>query len=289
MNPLALRTVGLALGALLSSSAHADVLSEVEGSDDLYVVLGISPDDSASTLKSTFRQRAIQIHPDRCEADLRPRCENAMKKLNSAYEIAETPDRLAEYRAGWIDVWGTRMTSPSATSPQPARARTKAPQNPRAWHGAWAAFDENPEGELARIVRERKNWGPRYRVQNVATYLGNNLGTLDEYERIVRAIADEELPYLELLRQTVLDADNASRKPMPWAHTLNAIRLLEREGSEEAYRILQAFHRRAAYQDTSFGKVGRQTVAEILEKMGRRHPPKDFWSTCLDALRSTLR
>lgn len=62
---------------------------------DFYETLGVSNDADEKTLKSAFRKRAMQYHPDRNPGD--DAAEAKFKELNTAYETLKDPQKRAAY------------------------------------------------------------------------------------------------------------------------------------------------------------------------------------------------
>ena len=62
---------------------------------DFYETLGVSSDADEKTLKSAFRKRAMQYHPDRNPGD--DAAEAKFKELNTAYETLKDPQKRAAY------------------------------------------------------------------------------------------------------------------------------------------------------------------------------------------------
>lgn len=62
---------------------------------DYYETLGVSRDADAKVLKSAFRKRAMQYHPDRNPGDATS--EAKFKELNEAYEALKDPQKRAAY------------------------------------------------------------------------------------------------------------------------------------------------------------------------------------------------
>ncbi|KAJ9443677.1 Chaperone protein DnaJ [Diplonema papillatum] len=52
-----------------------------------YATLGAAPNDSASRIRSLYRQRALSVHPDKCSVETRPQAEDAFKTLSEAYSV----------------------------------------------------------------------------------------------------------------------------------------------------------------------------------------------------------
>lgn len=62
---------------------------------DLYETLGVSRDADESTLKSAFRKKAMEFHPDRNPGDFE--AEQKFKEVNEAYDILKDPQKRAAY------------------------------------------------------------------------------------------------------------------------------------------------------------------------------------------------
>jgi len=62
---------------------------------DYYATLGVSADADASALKSAFRKKAMDCHPDRHPGDAE--AEGRFKELNEAYEALKDPQKRAAY------------------------------------------------------------------------------------------------------------------------------------------------------------------------------------------------
>lgn len=63
--------------------------------NDLYELLGVSRDASASDIKSAYRKLALKYHPDQNPDD--PEAEERFKQIAGAYEILSDPDKRAAY------------------------------------------------------------------------------------------------------------------------------------------------------------------------------------------------
>ena len=61
---------------------------------DLYDVLGIARDASDEDIKRAFRQRAMEFHPDRNDAE---DAEARFKEVNAAYEVLSDQEKRARY------------------------------------------------------------------------------------------------------------------------------------------------------------------------------------------------
>ena len=71
---------------------------------DPYSVLGVARGASASDIKSAFRKRAKQYHPDQNPND--PKAQERFSEINQAYEILGDSTKRAQFDAGAIDAEG---------------------------------------------------------------------------------------------------------------------------------------------------------------------------------------
>lgn len=69
--------------------------SSVNGQQDPYVILGVPRDADAETVKSAYRRRAMQYHPDRNPGDAV--AEEKFKELSEAYALLRDPEQRARY------------------------------------------------------------------------------------------------------------------------------------------------------------------------------------------------
>jgi molecular chaperone DnaJ len=61
---------------------------------DLYAILGVSPDASQEDIKRAYRQLARQLHPD---VNAEPDAEARFKQVSAAYEILSDPQKRRQY------------------------------------------------------------------------------------------------------------------------------------------------------------------------------------------------
>ncbi|HAJ44956.1 MAG TPA: molecular chaperone DnaJ, partial [Alphaproteobacteria bacterium] len=62
---------------------------------DYYEVLGVARNASADDMKSAFRKKAKELHPDRNPGDAQ--AEKNFKELNEAYEVLKDDQKRAAY------------------------------------------------------------------------------------------------------------------------------------------------------------------------------------------------
>ncbi len=87
---------------------------------DLYRILGVAPDATPTEIKSAYRRKAREMHPDIDPGN--PWAEDEFKELSAAYGIISDPIRRAQYDRGELDAEGKkRKTRPEAAKPRPRR------------------------------------------------------------------------------------------------------------------------------------------------------------------------
>jgi curved DNA-binding protein CbpA len=70
--------------------------------NDPYAILGISPHASLSEIRSAYKQKALQYHPDKQTAkgntDIeRIQCHEQFTKINQAYQLLSDPNQRYRY------------------------------------------------------------------------------------------------------------------------------------------------------------------------------------------------
>ncbi len=67
--------------------------------DDLYEILGVSPEASAEELRAAFRRQAREFHPDRYRGEARIRAEQRFQRVTEAYNTLSDEAQRSRYDA----------------------------------------------------------------------------------------------------------------------------------------------------------------------------------------------
>ncbi len=67
--------------------------------DDLYEILGVSPQATAEELRAAFRRLARELHPDRYVGEARLRAEQRFQRVTEAYNTLSDEERRKRYDA----------------------------------------------------------------------------------------------------------------------------------------------------------------------------------------------
>lgn len=68
--------------------------------DDMYEILGVSPEASAEELRAAFRRQARELHPDRYVGEARARAEQRFQRVTEAYNTLSDEERRRRYDSG---------------------------------------------------------------------------------------------------------------------------------------------------------------------------------------------
>ncbi|MDA0998516.1 MAG: DnaJ domain-containing protein [Proteobacteria bacterium] len=91
-----------------------------EAAKDLYRLVGVAPDASATEIKKAYRRKAREMHPDLDPAN--PWAEDEFKKLSAAYGILSDPVRRGQYDRGELDADGRKKKArPASQKSRPKR------------------------------------------------------------------------------------------------------------------------------------------------------------------------
>ncbi len=92
--------------------------------NDLYRILGVSPNASEKEIKSAYRRKAREMHPDLDPGN--PWAEDEFKELSAAYQILSDATQRAKYDRGEIGPDGKRKRAGAkrASSPKTKTAGT---------------------------------------------------------------------------------------------------------------------------------------------------------------------
>jgi len=69
---------------------------------DLYKLLGIDETTETKKIKSVYRRKSVQVHPDKCLPKDKERCQKDFDELRQAYEILADEDKARYYKVGGI-------------------------------------------------------------------------------------------------------------------------------------------------------------------------------------------
>jgi DnaJ-class molecular chaperone len=69
---------------------------------DLYKLLGIDENTETRKIKSVYRRKSIQVHPDKCSVADKERCQKEFDQLRQAFEILSDEDKARYYKVGGI-------------------------------------------------------------------------------------------------------------------------------------------------------------------------------------------
>ena len=101
---------------------------------DYYVILGIASDASLEEVKSAFRRRAMELHPDISGLESGPFLE-----VQEAYGVLSDPERRQRYDRRTVSIVTRRL--PWGPSPEPLFAE-RTPAEPFRPGGASGSFRE---------------------------------------------------------------------------------------------------------------------------------------------------
>lgn len=68
--------------------------------DDLYEILGVSPQASAEEIRAAFRRQAREFHPDRFVGEARVRAEQRFQRVTEAYNTLSDEEKRKRYDVG---------------------------------------------------------------------------------------------------------------------------------------------------------------------------------------------
>ncbi len=101
--------------------------------DDLYLVLGIDPDEKPDAIQERFRFLAQAYHPDKFSSQKQKElAEEEFKKINYAYQILSNPTKRADYdlrRRNTANYSKTNTANVNRNAEEAARQRSQADQN----------------------------------------------------------------------------------------------------------------------------------------------------------------
>lgn len=96
-------------------------------SKDLYRILGVAPDASARDIKTAYRRKAREMHPD-LDPD-NPWAEDEFKKLSAAYQLLSDEKQRTRYDRGEINADGRRTSSARPGHSEPDKKSAESARN----------------------------------------------------------------------------------------------------------------------------------------------------------------
>ena len=120
--------------------------------DDLYLVLGIEPDEKPEAIQEKFRFLAQAYHPDKFSSQKQKLlAEEEFKKINNAYQILSNPRKRAEY--------DLQRTGYSSNSSNYANNASRKAEEARAQQGEQEErYRREAEEKARQKLEEEKNW-----------------------------------------------------------------------------------------------------------------------------------
>lgn len=114
---------------------------------DYYAVLGVRDDASQKEIKQAFRERALECHPDRVDAEDEAAAKEEFLRVRKAFEMLRDPETRAAYDANGEDA-STNSTSNAGPTSSPRR---------RSYENAWRANQETEEFHVSQVILDRVN------------------------------------------------------------------------------------------------------------------------------------
>lgn len=186
--------------------------------EDPYITLGVSRNASAAEIKSAYRKKALEFHPDRNPGN--PVAEEMFKKASDAYEILSDPERRSRYdltgsaRGFENPTWQPRSRV-AQEPPRPAQASAPIEKKIRRYIDEFSPLDpERKERLFQRLVRlSDGDLGRLQELLNQHTLLYNFfMGRMNDgwikAEDLVRNCFHQALAELEL----------GDRSPLLWPY-----------------------------------------------------------------------
>jgi molecular chaperone DnaJ len=150
---------------------------------DLYQVLGVRTDATAIQIRAAYRQRALELHPDRAGG-----ASDLFRELQDAYDILSDPARRRQY-----DQDRNRSSS------RPIRPRPQPPRKPRNWRPGPEEFTgQNDVIDFAVTSREAAQGGsvelvvPLECICPACSGVGANVGNTCSFCRGFGRVAAEQ-------------------------------------------------------------------------------------------------
>ena len=121
---------------------------------DYYSILGVSEHATIDTIKSAYRQRAMQCHPDRGGSH------EQMLLVNEAWGILSNTDARSQY--DYTRAHSDDVRARSAATINARHAREKAARYPRQWADFSAWLDQSLADELVKLGGSGAGFAARF-------------------------------------------------------------------------------------------------------------------------------
>jgi len=86
------------------SKVVADENEDAMIAEDLYTLLGVTPDIETKKIKSSYRRLSVKVHPDKCAPSDKEECQKKFDELRQAFEIISDEAKREYYNVGGISL-----------------------------------------------------------------------------------------------------------------------------------------------------------------------------------------
>lgn len=86
------------------SKVVADENEDAMIAEDLYTLLGVTPETETRKIKSSYRRLSVKVHPDKCSAAEKDSCQKKFDELRQAFEIVSDDTKREYYNVGGISL-----------------------------------------------------------------------------------------------------------------------------------------------------------------------------------------
>merc|ERR1712166_851028 len=86
------------------SKVVADENEDAMIAEDLYTLLGVTPEIETKKIKSSYRRLSVKVHPDKCAPSDKEMCQKKFDELRQAFEIISDEAKREYYNVGGISL-----------------------------------------------------------------------------------------------------------------------------------------------------------------------------------------